>query len=86
MVLSPASYNGRTGLFLCCPMTAQIKGYPFEVMLSGARHGVALADQIKSLDWRVRRAERKGAITAAELAEIRAKAITLIAGDGMNGR
>lgn len=58
-VLSPASYNGRIGLALFCPLTSQIKGYPFEVPISPglAVSGVVLSDQIKSLDWRARQAE-----------------------------
>jgi mRNA interferase MazF len=80
VVLSPASYNGRTGLLLCCPTTTQIKNYPFEVRLSGKTPSVALSDQIKSLDWRVRKATRKGRATAAELDEIRQKAIALLHG------
>ena len=62
LVLSPAAYNGRTGLMLCCPVTSQVKGYPFEVALgsrAGVR-GVVLSDQVKSLDWRARQAARKG--------------------------
>jgi mRNA interferase MazF len=51
LVVSPAAYNGKTGLMLCCPMTTQIKGYPFEVPIAGDRPGAALADQVKSLDW-----------------------------------
>lgn len=77
-VISPAAYNGKTSLMLCCPMTTQIKGYPFEVAVAGKRGGVALADQIKSLDWVARKAQRKGKATAAELAEVRKKAIALI--------
>jgi mRNA interferase MazF len=59
MVLSPRAYNERTGLALCCPITNQVKGYPFEVALpTGLRvTGVVLADQIKSLDWRARKAK-----------------------------
>jgi mRNA interferase MazF len=58
-VLSPESYNRKTGLFLACPVTSKIKGYPFEVPLPAGLPvgGVILADQIKSLDWNVRRAE-----------------------------
>ena len=78
LVLSPAAYNGKTGLMLCCPMTTQLKGYPFEVVIDGARPSAVLADQVKSLDWRVRQAVRKGRISAAELSEVRAKAIALI--------
>ncbi|WP_333834636.1 endoribonuclease MazF [Rubrimonas sp.] len=78
VVLSPASYNGRVGLMLCCPTTTRIKGYPFEVVLDGEPPSVALADQVRSLDWRVRRAERKGAVSARALAEIRGKAAALL--------
>lgn len=49
VVLSPKSYNGRTGLMLCVPATTQVKGYPFEVALDDEKvSGVALSDQIKS--------------------------------------
>jgi mRNA interferase MazF len=78
VVLSPAVYNGKTGLLLCCPMTSQVKGYPFEVPIGGRPASVALADQIKSVDWRVRQAVYKGKTKPAELAEIRAKATALI--------
>jgi mRNA interferase MazF len=59
LVLSPASYNGKVGLAILCPVTSQVKGYPFEVTLPPGSKlaGVVLADQIKSLDWRVRKAE-----------------------------
>ena len=58
LVLSPRVYNGKTGLALCCPITSKSKGYPFEVVLPGTGEvtGVVLADQVKSLDWRARRA------------------------------
>lgn len=78
VVLSPASYNDRAGLLLCCPTTTSIKGYPFEVKLSGRPASVALADQVKSFDWRARKARKKGRATAGELSEIRAKVHALI--------
>ncbi|MDE1157735.1 MAG: endoribonuclease MazF [Neorhizobium sp.] len=77
VVLSPVSYN-RFGLMLCCPLTTRRKGYPFEVILSGDGGSVVLADQVKSLDWRMRGAQFKGRISAVELSEIRAKAAALI--------
>lgn len=69
-VLSPTSYNGKTGLMLCCPITTKVKGYPFEVALEGNSQvrGVILADQVKSLDWQVRKAEQAG-ITARAVVE-----------------
>lgn len=62
LVLSPASYNGKVGLAILCPVTSAAKGYPFEVALpegSGVE-GVVLADQVKNLDWRARKAELIG--------------------------
>lgn len=78
LVLSPMSYNGRTGLMLCCPMTTQLKGYPFEVVITGTKPSGVLSDQVKSVDWRARRATRKGKVTAAELSEVRRRALALI--------
>lgn len=78
LVLSPGAYNARTGLMLCCPMTTQLKGYPFEVVIAGSRPSAVLADQVKSLDWTVRKATLKGKITPAELSEVRRKALALI--------
>ena len=80
LVISPAAYNGKTHLMICCPITTQVKGYPFEVPIAGNRSGVALADQIKSLDWMVRKAKFKGKAAAAELATVRTKIIALIEG------
>ncbi len=59
LVVSPVAYNNKTGLALFCPITSQVKGYPFEVSLpqGAAVSGVVLSDQLKSLDWRVRQAE-----------------------------
>lgn len=78
VVLSPAAYNGRTSLMICCPLTSRIKGYPFEVPIAGSPASVALADQVKSLDWQAKRATRKGRVTPAELGQIRAKLRALI--------
>lgn len=78
LVLSPKAYNQKTSLMICCPITSQIKDYPFEVLISGNPASVVLADQVKSLDWRSRKAKRKGAVSTDELAEVRAKIIALI--------
>lgn len=80
VVVSPAAYNGRTNLMLCCPMTTQIKGYPFEVTVAGKRPGAVLADQVKSLDWVERKAKFKGKASATELASVRARIIALVGG------
>jgi mRNA interferase MazF len=78
LVLSPAAYNEKTSLMVCCPMATQTKNYPFEVVIAGTTPSAVLADQVKSLDWRKRRARKKGAVSAAELADVRAKLRALI--------
>src|SRR5436189_5092545 len=59
VVLSPAAYNGKVGLAILCPITSQIKGYPFEVAIPNGLEisGAILSDQVKSLDWKARKAE-----------------------------
>ena len=80
LVLPPASYNGLVGLALFCPVTNQAKGYPFEVALPAglAATGVVLADQIKSLDWRSRRADFICAIPDETTAEVMDKILVLL--------
>lgn len=79
LVLSPANYNVKTSLMVCCPLSTQVKGNPFEVVteIDGVRCAV-LTDHVKSLDWRVRRAKYKNAIGQDELAEVRAKLKALL--------
>lgn len=80
LVLSPLPYNQRLGLAIVCPVTSNVKGYPFEVALpsEGPVQGVVLADQFKSVDWKVRRAEFADRVTPQILAEVLAKVATLI--------
>lgn len=79
-VLSPKPYNSKVGLFLACPVTTQEKGYPFEVTIPGGLPiaGVILADQIKSLDWRARKASFICSLPAPVLDELAAKASALV--------
>ena len=79
LVISPASYNGKTGLMVCCPMTTRIKGHPFEVLteVDGVASAV-LSDQVKSLDWKIRRAKKKGTVSADVMVHVRAKIKALL--------
>ena len=79
LVISPAAYNAKTGLMVCCPMSTKIKGYPFEVVTSvdGVECAV-LSDQVKSLDWKVRKAKKKAAVSADVMLHVRAKIKTLL--------
>ena len=80
MILSPEAYNGKVGLAILCPITNQIKGYPFEVVLpSGlAVTGAILSDQVKSLDWRARNASFICALPSATITEVLQKLNTLV--------
>lgn len=80
LVRSPAAYNGKSGLMLCGPRSTQIKGYPFDVLAQvDGKDGVVLSDQVKSLDWRIRKAKKKGAVSEAVMRETRAKIKALLA-------
>ena len=80
LVLSPSSYNRKVGLAILCPITSQVKGYPFEVNIpSGSKLGGAiLSDQVKSLDWRIRKAEFIGKLSRETTAEVLDKLGTLL--------
>lgn len=85
LVVSPRSYNERSGLALFCPITTQIKGYPFEVLLRREKKpsGAILSDQVKSLDWRVRGARRISKAPTDIIREVLDKIHTLIEGDDL---
>jgi mRNA interferase MazF len=82
MVISPKSYNSKTGLSILCPVTSQVKGYPFEVLLPEGFPvaGAILSDQVKSLDWRARNAELICTLTDETISEVLLKLSTLISG------
>lgn len=76
LVLSPSSYNAKTGLVLACAMTTEIKGYPFEVPMPDG--GVVLADQVKCVDWRYRNAQPKDTAPDEVLQKVRVLLGTLL--------
>ena len=80
VVLSPESYNQKASLALFCPITSQVKGYPFETPLppTSPVHGVALCDQIKSLNWVARKAEFICPLPEETLDDIMGKALALL--------
>lgn len=88
LVISPAAYNRKVGLALLCPVSSQVKGYPFEVALPEGLPiaGVVLADQVRSLDWGVRRAERICRAPDPVTGEVLAKLLPLLQADCRAGR
>jgi mRNA interferase MazF len=79
LVLSPSSYNGKTGLMICCPVTTRVKGKNFEVPLAGEPASVVLADHVKNLDWRARSAKPKGKATQVEVNQVKGRIKALLA-------
>ncbi|PWH12837.1 MAG: endoribonuclease MazF [Anaerolineae bacterium] len=80
LVLSPSAYNGKVGLAILCPITSQVKNYPFEVIIPDGLKisGAILSDQVKSLDWRARQAEFICKLPESSLDEVLQKLGTLI--------
>lgn len=80
LVVSPRTYNGKVGLAVLCPITSRVKGYPFEVRVPHGLEvsGVILSDQVKSLDWRARRAVLASPVPKATVREVLAKLGTLL--------
>lgn len=80
VVLTPSIYNSRVGLAVLCPITNQIKGYPFEVLIPGGLpvSGAILADQVKSLDWRAREAELLCVLPGETIREVLQKVSVLL--------
>jgi mRNA interferase MazF len=85
LVVSPAAYNGKVGLALLCPITSQVKGYPFEVALPEGMpvRGVVLADQVKSLDWQARQCDRIATVPQEVIARVLHRLDTLLRTDKM---
>lgn len=83
LVVSPSSYNAKVGLAVFCPITSQIKGYPFEVIIPAGLKvsGAIVSDQVKNLDWRARRAELIGKLPRGTIVEVIQKLGTLLSLD-----
>ena len=79
VVISPKYYNSKVGLALLCPMTSQKKGYPFEVEIETKKiQGVVLADQIRAIDWKIRKTKLVTRVDSETLNEILAKIEPLV--------
>lgn len=80
LVLSPKIYNAKSGLALTCPVTNQVKGYPFEVAVPDGvgTTGVILADHLKSVDWKARQAAPLGRCAEDVMDEVRARLAPLL--------
>lgn len=79
VVLSHTRYNARTSLAVFCPITTQIKGYPFELALPDKLpvSGVVLCDQVRSLDWCERQWKPIAHLPLSFVHEVMARTLTL---------
>lgn len=79
VIISPIEYNQKIGLVLACPITSISKRYPHEVRLTGTKiTGVILSDQIRSIDWKARKAEFAEHVPPGIIDDVEAKLLTLI--------
>lgn len=86
LTLSPDSYNKKVGMAIFCPISSWVKGYPFEVLIPAGlkASGVILSDQVKSLDWKARRAQFCCRVPESVLLEVFGKLAVLLQGDTYN--
>lgn len=82
LVLSPQSYNRKTGLCVLCPATRQAKGYAFEVEIVNpdGSNSVVLADHLRSVDWKARNVQLMHRVSEAELSDVVARIEALLVG------
>ena len=80
LILSPRAYNTKARLAIACPITSQVKGYPFEVPLlpGGKIAGVILADHVKNLDWHARRVVFEATVSPEIMTEVRERLRVLL--------
>lgn len=80
MVMSPRSYNRKTGLCVLCPATRQAKGYAFEVTIANpdGTTSVVLADHLRNVDWKARNIQLIHRVSEAELSEVVARIEALL--------
>ncbi len=81
LVLSPRSYNKKTNLMVAVPVTSQKKGYPFEVEFIAKKvSGVILSDQLRTLDWKVRKVKYIEKVDSKVLSEVQSRIVSLVTG------
>ena len=80
LVVSPKSYNHKTGLCILCPATRRKKGYPFEVVSTApdGQESVLLSDHLRNVDWRDRKAELMYRVSPEVLSAVVARITALL--------
>ena len=79
LIISPVEYNKKIGLVLACPITSISKRYPHEARIAETKiKGVVLSDQVRSIDWKARKAEFAESVPSTVIDDVEAKLLTLI--------
>jgi mRNA interferase MazF len=80
LVISPKSYNRKSGLCVLCPATLQAKGYTFEVAIArdDESSGIVLADHLRNVDWKARNIQFIHRVSDSELSEVIARIEALL--------
>jgi mRNA interferase MazF len=80
LILSPRLYDAKARLAIACPITSQVKGYPFEVSLppGGKISGAVLADHVKNFDWQAHRVVFEAKAPAEIVTEVRERLRVLL--------
>jgi mRNA interferase MazF len=62
LVISHDLFNQHTGLAIVCPITNTRRDYPFHVAIPEGSEvtGFVMVEQVRSIDFRTRRAKRTG--------------------------
>lgn len=60
LVLSTQTYNQKSGLMICCPISTQIRGAELEVPVDNLdKPSVVCPNLVTTLDWKTRKAQLK---------------------------
>ena len=72
LVVSNTIFNEHTGLAIVCPLTNTDRGFPFHVPVINDPDitGFVMVEQVKSIDFRARKAKRIGTAYDGVLEEV----------------
>lgn len=87
LVLSSKSYNRKTGLLICCPLSSSVRGGATEVPVNNLdRPCVAVASLVHTLSWRDRKARLIAAAEEGVLEQVLLRLVPLIGADRVLNR
>ncbi|MGA1847632.1 type II toxin-antitoxin system PemK/MazF family toxin [Deferribacter abyssi] len=71
VVISHSYFNLKTGMSFVIPITSKIKNYPTHIIIEeGKINGVAMVDQMRSIDYKARNAQFVQKLSDSKMEEI----------------